>query len=129
MGAVVNGYCWISEHEDPESRNIPKVITTESGRLVYMSRRAIPSFKDKKNVQARYKKQVCIYAFSREELSAFKGFGRKSYLEHSEDIEILRFLELDKPVLMIETKGGSLAVDVPEDVPPVEKALMRIHDL
>jgi len=56
-------------------------------------------------------------------LAIFRGFGRKSELEYSEDIEILRFLELGKTIRMVETKPGSLAVDVPEDVPRVEAAL------
>lgn len=129
MDCVVNCYCWISEQEDPESPNIPKVITTEDDRLVYMSRRALPGFKEARNAPARYKKQVCIYGFTLEELRAFKAFGRKSTLEHSEDIEILRFLELGKPIQMIEAQAGSLAVDVPEDVLPVEQTLKRVHGL
>ncbi|MFP3387114.1 hypothetical protein, partial [Tritonibacter sp. SIMBA_163] len=68
----------------------------------------------------RYKKQVCIYAFTRDELQAFRNFGRKSELEYSEDIEILRFLEMNKTIRLVETKPGSLAVDVPDDVSNVE---------
>lgn len=73
----------------------------------------------------RYKKQVCIYAFTREELAAFRAFGRKSELERAEDIEILRFLELGRTIRMVETKPCSLAVDVSSDVSKVEAAL---HD-
>ncbi|MFO7032804.1 3-deoxy-manno-octulosonate cytidylyltransferase [Limnospira fusiformis CCALA 023] len=127
MDSVINGYCWISDHENPESINIPKVITNEANQLVYMSRRALPGFKEAKNAPTRYKKQVCIYAFTKDELHAFKQFGRKSELEQSEDIEILRYLELDKSVIMVETEGGSLAVDIPEDIAPVEAALKRVH--
>lgn len=121
---IVNGYCWIGANEDPESVNIPKVVTTEAGRMVYMSRRALPGFKDARNAPARYMKQVCIYGFTREELEAFVGFGRKSVIEQSEDIEILRFLELGREVMMYECRPGSLAVDVPEDVKGVEAALV-----
>ena len=109
--------------EDPESRNIPKVIANEAGRLVYMSRSPLPSWKDPTAAPARYMKQVCIYCFTREELDAFAGFGRKGYLEGCEDIEILRFLELDRTVAMVETRPGSLAVDVPADVAVVEAAM------
>lgn len=123
MGDVINGYSWISPQEDPHSINIPKVITTEDNELVYMSRVALPGFKDDKCAPTRYKKQVCIYAFTRDELNGFRSFGRKSELEHSEDIEILRFLELGKKIRMVETQPGSLAVDVPEDVAKVEAAL------
>jgi len=123
ISSIINGFSWLSEGEDPHSVNIPKVIMNEKNELVYMSRAALPSFKDPKNTPVNYKKQVCIYAFTKEELSVFTKFGRKSELEKSEDIEILRFLELGKKVKMIETKPGSLAVDIPSDVSKVENAL------
>lgn len=129
MSKIVNGYSWLTEDEDPCSINIPKVITNENDHLVYMSRSSLPAYKDAKYAPTRYKKQVCIYAFTREELQSFSDFGRKSRLEQCEDIEILRFLELNKIVLMMETQPGSLAVDVPGDVPLVEAALKRIHSL
>ena len=122
---VVNGMCRLLPHEDSSNVNIPKVITTESNRMVYMSRAAIPGFKSSHNKPEYYMKQVCIYAFSYEELEAFGRFGRKSTLEKYEDIEILRFLDLSIPVFMVETDGTSLAVDIPEDVPIVEEALRR----
>ncbi|MBA1239552.1 3-deoxy-manno-octulosonate cytidylyltransferase [Pseudomonas kunmingensis] len=122
---IINGFCWLSVDEDPHSVNIPKVITNEKNELVYMSRSALPGFKDEKYAPRTHKKQVCIYAFTKKELLDFKGFGRKSELEQCEDIEILRFLELGKKVRMYETKPGSLAVDVPEDVAKAEAALKR----
>lgn len=123
MDVVVNGFSFVSDTEDPNSINIPKVITTEDNKLVYMSRAALPAFKDDKNAPQHYKKQVCIYAFTRNELKQFADFGRKSELEASEDIEILRFLELGTNIHMIETQPGSLAVDTPEDVARVEAAM------
>jgi 3-deoxy-manno-octulosonate cytidylyltransferase (CMP-KDO synthetase) len=127
MDKVINGFSWISSTENALSVNIPKVVTTEKNHLIYMSRAAVPSFKDEKNAPAKYKKQVCIYAFTRDELRAFRNLGRKSELEHNEDIEILRFLEFNKSILMVETRPGSLAVDVPEDVPGVEAALRNLQ--
>lgn len=129
MEMVVNGYSWGSDQENPNNVNIPKVITNERDELVYMSRMALPGYKDPKNAPERYKKQVCIYAFTGKELDAFQKFGRKSELEYCEDIEILRFLELGKRILMVETQPGSLAVDVPEDVAGVETALKLKHFL
>lgn len=123
MDKVINGYCWLAEDEDPANVSIPKVIATEDGRMVYMSRNPLPGYKDASNRPAGYRKQVCIYAFTRDELAQFAGFGRKSKLEAYEDIEILRFLELGKEILMVETRPGSLAVDAPADVGPVEAAL------
>jgi 3-deoxy-manno-octulosonate cytidylyltransferase (CMP-KDO synthetase) len=123
---VINGYAVIGENEDPNSVNIPKVIFTEDKCLVYMSRQALPGFKDTKNTPAKYYKQVCIYAFNREELLAYGEFGRKSTLEHSEDIEIIRFLEWGQSIRLEQTRPGSLAVDVPEDVDKVEAALKDV---
>lgn len=122
---IVNGFSWVGPQEDPASVNIPKVITNESGMMVYMSRVPLPGFKEAKNAPATYKKQVCIYGFTRDELSAYGKFGRRSTLEASEDIEILRFLEMDRRIFMYECQPGSLAVDVPEDVANVEAALRQ----
>lgn len=122
MEYIINGFSWIEE-EEALSVNIPKVITNESNLLVYMSRTLLPSFKDAVNKPKLYKKQVCIYAFTGEELKLFNQFARKSELEISEDIEILRFLELNKGVHMVELQANSLAVDVPDDVIKVESAL------
>ncbi|MGY6587777.1 MAG: 3-deoxy-manno-octulosonate cytidylyltransferase [Wenzhouxiangella sp.] len=122
---VVNGFSWLSEGEDAENVNIPKVITNESGIMVYLSRAPLPAAKCADKVPQNYKKQVCIYGFTRDDLRAFAGFGRKSELEDHEDIEILRFLELGRQVLMYECHSGSLAVDTPADVKSVEVALQR----
>ncbi|SFC13935.1 3-deoxy-manno-octulosonate cytidylyltransferase (CMP-KDO synthetase) [Marinospirillum celere] len=122
-GQIINGFCWLTPDEDPHSVNIPKVITNEQDELVYMSRQALPGYKEDKNAPKGFKKQVCIYAFNKAELLAFKTFGRKSQLEACEDIEILRFIELNKKIRMVETKGGSLAVDAPEDIDAVTAAL------
>lgn len=122
-GMIVNGFSWIGPDEDPASVNIPKVIATEAGVMIYMSRSPLPGFKDPANAPARYMKQVCIYGFTRDDLAAYAGFGRKSAIEHAEDIEILRFVELDRRILMFECRPGSLAVDVPEDVAKLEAAL------
>lgn len=123
---VVNGYAMVGDSEDPSNVNIPKVITNEKDVLVYMSRLPIPGFKENINAPSQYKKQVCIYAFFKDELRKYSDFGRKSDLEQCEDIEILRFFELGVPVKMVQTKPGSLAVDVPEDVDKVESALRSL---
>lgn len=129
MGEVTNGMTPLAVDEDPFSVNIPKVVFTEDRRLLYMSRLAVPGFKARECAPARYWKQVCIYGFTRAELAAYGGHGRKGLAEQHEDIEILRFLELGIGVRMVETKGSSLAVDVPDDVPKVEAAMRRLLGL
>ncbi len=127
MHYVINGICDISKNEDPFSVNIPKVITTQNNKMIYMSRNTLPAYKDIKNAPSVYRKQVCIYAFTKDELMAFSSYGTKSMLESYEDIEILRFLELEIPVLMVETNAGSLAVDIPEDIKNVENTLKKLR--
>ena len=126
MDRVICGYSKISEFEDPNDVNIPKIIFNDSEKLIYASRNAIPGHKslDKKPIE--YYKQVCIYAFSKKQLKKFYELKKKSTLEEVEDIEILRFFETDIEVMMCKLNEGSLAVDVPEDVAKIEKALSKI---
>lgn len=125
MDSIVNAYAWMGKNENPSDKNVPKVITNEEDEMVYMSRVALPGFKNDLLRPKRYKKQVCIYAFTQKELFWFRNFGRKSRLESHEDIEILRFLESGKKIRMVETESGSLAVDTPADIPKVERALLK----
>ena len=126
-GVVVNGFAYIDAGigEDP---NIPKIVTDESGYLLYMSRAMIPSCKKSGLELNRLKKQVCVYAYTHSQLEKFYALKAKSYLERIEDIEILRFFELGIRVLMCEDESQiSVAVDVPEDIPAAEYALRTIY--
>jgi 3-deoxy-manno-octulosonate cytidylyltransferase (CMP-KDO synthetase) len=122
---VINGYSKIGDNEEPESVNIPKVIFNEDQQMVYMSRNLLPGTKTKDFVPPDYYKQVCIYAFNKQELSDYADFGRKGTLEFYEDIEILRFLDIGVNIRVVETKSVSLAVDVPKDVIRVEEEILR----
>jgi len=106
------------------NKNIPKVVANFNNDLIYMSRSAIPGTKEGHSKLVH--KQVCIYAFTKDELDKFYQFGLKhgkTQIEWSEDIEILRFLELGINVKMLETYGTTQAVDVPEDVDKVLEIL------
>jgi 3-deoxy-manno-octulosonate cytidylyltransferase (CMP-KDO synthetase) len=124
---VINGYTIIEKNENPKNINIPKVIFTQDKRLIYISRKVLPGYKDEKYRPKALYKQVCIYAFNRNELIAYSDYGKKSKIEQSEDIEILRFFELNKTIRLVQTSSGSLAVDKPEDVKKVEKVLKSMH--
>ncbi|MZP57122.1 MAG: 3-deoxy-manno-octulosonate cytidylyltransferase [Bacteroidales bacterium] len=119
---IINGYTEIGGTEDSTSVNIPKVILNENEELIYMSRLPVPGIKGRSD-RPQFLKQVCIYAFSYDELKAFGERGAKTYLESFEDIEILRFLEMGYKIKMVRTASSSLAVDVPDDVVAVEKAM------
>lgn len=123
---VINAMTKISTQEDPFSVHLPKVVTAEDGRLLYMSRLPVPGNKQGARDSLTRYKQVCIYAFDYGQLERYLRFGRKGRVESIEDIEILRFLEFGITVRMCEVIGGSLAVDILEDVPRVEEALRSL---
>ena len=128
MNSVINGMCSLTPDEDPDNVNIPKVVVNKFNDLLYMSRLAVPGIKSiKKDHQPDYKKQVCIYAFSQDELELYGSQQEKAVFEEFEDIEILRFFDLNIPIKMVETSGSSLAVDVLEDVVKVEAELIKLE--
>lgn len=118
---VVNCYCGI-EAGEVDMPSIPKVVISESRKLIYMSRSGIPF--DKSLQPNSMYKQVCIYGFSRQHLQEFTAHPRKSINESYEDIEILRFLEMDFPVQMLEVEKGNVAVDTPDDLIRVRKIII-----
>lgn len=118
---IINGMTKITENEDPSNVNLPKVLVNKNSDLIYMSRLPIPGKKSEGTPV--YFKQVCVYAFNFDELKAFGTCSEKTYYEKFEDIEILRFFDLDKKIKMVETSFASLAVDVPQDIKNVEVAL------
>ena len=123
---IINGYAEIDSEEDYRSLTIPKVVFRPDGRLLYMSRTAIPG--NKKNEFVKAFKQVCIYAFPKKALLNFYHSKSKTFLENIEDIEILRFLELGYEVKMLELSKDSIAVDVEEDIKKVINRLTENND-
>ena len=123
---VVCGYTEILKNENPLNKNIPKVVLNENDELIYISRSLVPGSKDKNLLNKnKFFKQVCIYAFNKSELNQFYMFGKKSSIERLEDIEILRFFELNIKIKMVKTTSGSLAVDQRDDIKKVENFLKK----
>lgn len=127
--AIINAMAEISPNEDPASINLPKVVFNDKLQMVYMSRLPIPGYKSLANKPEKYFKQVCIYAFNREQLALYGSVKKKSKVEESEDIEILRCIDLGVPVQMVLVEGNTYAVDVLSDIPVVEKRLKEIHHI
>ncbi len=120
---VINAMCIIDKQEDFFNPSIPKVVASSSGKLIYISRSPIPLNKDKEFKTAM--KQVCIYAFPKDELNKFGNHSEKTPIEMIEDIEILRFLEQGSNIEMVEVSQSSVAVDHPEDI---DKVLQFLND-
>ena len=118
---VLNCMTKIINKDDFINKNVPKVIFDKYKNLVYMSRASIPSNKYGKFMLAY--KQICIYSFPKKSLRLFGNKTKKSFFEKIEDIEILRFLENDFRVQMIELKSSSISVDNLSDLIKVRKII------
>lgn len=115
---VLNAMCKIDNEEDFFSVNVPKMLTTPTGKLLYAGRAPMPGNKESEFVSGY--KQVCIYAYPKKPLKDYYDCKEKTPLEKIEDIEILRFLEMGYDVQVIEVSESSVAVDTPEDLKKVE---------
>ena len=120
---IINGYTEIKDKKLFFSSSIPKVVFDKKGYLLYMSRGPIPS-----NKALEFKKawrQVCAYSFPRKALFDFSKAKKKTPIEYFEDIEILRFFDLNIKVKMIKLNSNSVAVDELKDVKKAEKLILK----
>tara|TARA_B100001113_G_C20938830_1_gene547787 strand:- start:77 stop:808 length:732 start_codon:yes stop_codon:yes gene_type:complete len=120
-GKCYCGMSKITNEEDFYNPNIPKVVVSSNNQLLYISRAAIPTTKKLDMIEA--KKQVCIYAFTKDSLNEYGVNSKKEENESVEDIEILRLIERGYEVEMVEVSDSSIAVDTPEDLKRVEDYL------
>lgn len=121
---VICGYDKVHNFENPSSINLPKVVVNSKGELIYISRALVPGAKKEfQNIQ--YHKQVCIYAFNKRQLNKFYSTKKKSETESIEDIEILRFFDLNEKIKMVKLNSNSVAVDEIKDVKKAEKLLKK----
>lgn len=118
---IVNAMSPIRDEAEFLSRDVPKVVAAREGRLLYMSRSPIPSLPPVAGDPWGHR-QVCIYAFSTEQLRRFAQ-SQRTPTERREDIEILRFLDLGLDVTMVEVSPVGPAVDRPDDIARVERVL------
>ena len=124
---VINCMARLESYDDIDSLKIPKMVVNLDNEIIYQSRSGIPGSKFGP-VKTSAKKQVCVFAFNRQELEAFanKAVEGKTPLEWEEDLEMLRFLEMGMKLRGLEVDGTTHAVDVPEDVEIVEKLLKKV---
>jgi len=118
---IITGYTSIEKKEDYINVNIPKVVISENGYVLYASRSPIPGNKKNNFIQAN--RQVCAYAFPKKELIKFAKNKKKTNLEKIEDLEYLRFLEMGIRLKALKMSNKSIAVDTKLDVKKVLKKL------
>lgn len=110
-----------AELRDP---NTIKVVTDRQSRALFLSRMPIPNPGKGPFAPGRWWKQVCIIAFRRAALLDFAALP-SGPLEQAESIDVLRFLEHGRPLLMVPTAVRTHAVDTLEDLARVESLMAQ----
>lgn len=104
----------IHDWEEISNPNTVKVIVDQFNFALYFSRSPIPYPRDKE-AGARYFKHKGIYAFRKQALMDFYNLPMQ-FLEATEKIECIRYLEYGKRIKMIETTVEGVEIDTPEDL-------------
>ena len=112
-GAQVGTLMTPAADEDIRNPNAVKVVTDSNGRALYFSRATIPF--DRDNSSPQYFKHLGLYAYRKPALDKFVSLS-ESFLEKSERLEQLRFLENGIPIYVGETPYDSVGVDTEEDL-------------
>jgi 3-deoxy-manno-octulosonate cytidylyltransferase (CMP-KDO synthetase) len=105
---------------DVDNPSAVKVVTDSAGRALYFSRATIPYDRDRAGL--KYFKHLGFYAYRKAALDRFVALP-ESFLERSERLEQLRFLENGIPIHVAETPYDTIGVDTEEDLRRVEEIL------
>ncbi|WP_296351615.1 3-deoxy-manno-octulosonate cytidylyltransferase [Winogradskyella sp.] len=109
----------IKDWDEINNPNTVKVIVDQNNFALYFSRSPIPYPRDKE-ANARYFKHKGIYAFRKEALLEFTTLPMQ-FLEATEKIECIRYLEYGKRIKMVETTIQGVEIDTPEDLERAKK--------
>jgi len=105
--------------------NIVKTVLDFDENALYFSRAPIPWLRDAAaKMEVRYLKHLGLYVFQRDALLEYPTLPQGT-LEKIEQLEQLRWLENGWKIRIAEVEHDSVGVDVPEDVPKVEKLLQK----
>ena len=123
--SIANAFALIENKSDLINGNVVKVITSNTNYAIAYSRSPIPYPKESNPI---YKRQIGLYAIKRESILEFPLLNR-GYLELSESIEMLRYLENGYKIKMVEVSdNNSIPVDVPDDIMRVESLMKNRRD-
>ena len=109
----------ITDWDEINNPNTVKVIVDQNNFALYFSRSPIPYPRDKE-AGARYFKHKGIYAFRKEALLDFTILPMQ-FIEATEKIECIRYLEFGKRIKMVETQIQGVEIDTPEDLERAKK--------
>ena len=109
----------IEDQEEINNPNTVKVIMDQSNFALYFSRSPIPYPRDK-SAGAKYYKHKGVYAFRKDAILDFYKLPMQ-FLEATEKLEQLRYLEYGKRIKMVETDVQGVEIDTPEDLERAKK--------
>lgn len=109
----------IKDWDEINNPNTVKVIVNQRNFALYFSRSPIPFPRDK-DAGARYFKHKGIYAFRKQALIDFSELPMQ-FIEATEKIECIRYLEYGKKIKMVETTVEGVEIDTPEDLERAKK--------
>jgi len=116
------------EFDDPVEALDPsniKVIANAQNDCLLLTRSMVPF--PYKSISYKFKKLVGIECYSR---SALEFFVEQpvGFLEKTEDIALLRFIENHKPIQLVPTSEHQLGVDTPKDLERVREIIQCAID-
>src|SRR4051794_1320196 len=120
--AITNLQRRLVSDDELTSPNIVKVVADGAGRALYMSREPIPTVQHEGFGGIAAYHQVCVFGFTRGALLEFGRLEPTPY-EIAESVDMLRYIEPGRAILMIESTADTYPVDVPADVAEVERRL------
>jgi 3-deoxy-manno-octulosonate cytidylyltransferase (CMP-KDO synthetase) len=110
--AASNGYSLLTSDKEANDKNVVKVIFSSSNLALAYSRLPIPS--SFRQVPQRFR-QLGLYAFYKGALE-FYAHSKQGPIELAESVEMYRFIEHNKSVLMVNVQESGIAVDTPADL-------------
>ncbi len=111
----------ITDWKAIENPNNVKVVVDQNNVALYFSRSVIPHPRDTKE-GAQYYQHIGVYAFRKQALLEFTTWPMK-FLEATEKLEQLRYLEYGKRIKMAITHHVGVGIDTPEDLARAKEIL------
>jgi len=111
----------VRTEEELNNPNVVKAVLSQSLKILYMSRSAIPGKEYQKDVQ--YYKQTGLMAFKKDFLHLYSTL-KPTPLEIKESCDMLRLLENDYSIQGIICDQRTIGVDIPEQVKQVEEFIL-----
>lgn len=122
---TVNNTSKIFNKDEFIDPNNVKIVFNKNNEAIYFSREPIPSLKQNNNPVSFYGyKQVCIISFTKEYLFEFNKL-EQTPLEILESIDMLRSIENNHVVKIVETTHSNWSVDTQQDLDIVSNLMNK----